>query len=204
MIKSSLRFGGEIAQLEPVASKVCTDSPVAPLSATTRDLIEVALDHLFDQFVERHPVLPAQFTARLARIAEQEIDFGGPEVVGIDLDQCVAGLFVDADFVLAVAAPGDLPADHREGAFDQFAHGVRFAGGQHIVARLRLLEHHPHAIDIVALVAPVAARIQVPYVALFLLPVIHRGNAPLHLTRAEWLAAALALVLEWNAARGVY
>src|SRR3954467_3903019 len=48
-----------------------------------RDL-KVAHDHLLDELGERRLRLPAQLLSRLAGIADQEIDFGRPEIHGID------------------------------------------------------------------------------------------------------------------------
>lgn len=39
------------------------------------------------------------------------------------------------------------------------AHGVHLAGGDHVVVRLLLLQHHPHHLHVVARVAPVALRV---------------------------------------------
>ena len=44
---------------------------------------------------------------------------------------------------------------------EQLADGVRLARGDHVVARLGLLEHQPHRLDVVAGVAPVARRVEV-------------------------------------------
>src|SRR5262245_54073136 len=65
------------------------------LSCVDRKIPEVTLDHFDNQLVERHPVLPAELALCLARIAEQAIDLGRPEIVRIDLDQRIAALFID-------------------------------------------------------------------------------------------------------------
>ena len=44
---------------------------------------------------------------------------------------------------------------------EQLADRVRLAGRDHVVVGLVLLQHHPHGLDVVARVAPVARRVEV-------------------------------------------
>src|SRR5438552_3596971 len=76
--------------------------------------LEVAGHHFADQLGERRLRLPAEFLARLAGIADQEIHFGRAEINRIDAHQCFAGFLVDAGFLHALAAPFDLAADFGE------------------------------------------------------------------------------------------
>src|SRR5436190_17934553 len=117
---------------------------------------KVGLDHLGDQRREAGGVAPAQPGRRLARIAEQEIDLGRPEVARIDAHQGVAAGGVEAPLVDALALPDQLPPDLAEGELDELAHRLALAGGQHVVVGGRLLQHPPHALDVVAGMAPVA------------------------------------------------
>ena len=81
---------------------------------------------------------------RLGRIADQQVDFGGPEE-----------LLVDDDVVLPVQA-------HLvEGDLAQLPHRVGLAGGDDVVVRLVLLQHQPHGPDVVAGEAPVPLGVQV-------------------------------------------
>ena len=48
-----------------------------------------------------------------------------------------------------------------EGQLDELAHGVGLAGGEHVVVGLVLLQDPPHALDIVARVAPVALGVEI-------------------------------------------
>src|SRR5438552_2670206 len=88
---------------------------------------EIGIDHLGDQPGKVRPVLPAELLVRLRSIAEKEVDFGGPEVTGVDGDEDGACLAVEALLLDARSAPFDRPPDARERRLDEFAHGVRFA-----------------------------------------------------------------------------
>ena len=59
--------------------------------------------------------------------------------------------------MLDVALPV-LDADNIEGSCKQIANGVGFSSGNDIVVSLRLLQHSPHRIYVIAGIAPVAPR----------------------------------------------
>src|SRR5580704_1840655 len=75
--------------------------------AVLTHLADIAFYHLAHQLVERDFVLPAELLPGLARIAQQGIGFGGPEIARIDLDENAAVARVDALFGDARAAPLD-------------------------------------------------------------------------------------------------
>src|SRR5580704_2926436 len=83
------------------------------------DSLQVRLDHFADKFVKSYGGLPAKPLVCLARIAEQGIDLGRAEIAGIDLDQDLAALGIDARLLEALAPPGDRPADMRKGALNE-------------------------------------------------------------------------------------
>src|ERR1700757_3017372 len=58
------------------------------------DRIEVGLDHVLHQLVERHAMPPAQLIMRLARVADQSLDFGRTKVARIDRDEHMAGFLI--------------------------------------------------------------------------------------------------------------
>ncbi len=80
---------------------------------------------------------------------------------------------------------------------------MRLAGRQHVVVRLVLLQHHPHALDIVAGMAPVALGIEIADEQLVLLAGLDRRHRAGDLARDEGLAADRALVIEQDAVRGM-
>src|SRR5690242_14371526 len=94
----------------------------APLLAV--DGGEVGLDHLGDQCFEAGGVAPPQLRRRLARVAEQEIDLGRPEVARIDAHQGVAAGGVESPLLDALALPDQPPLDLAEGELDELAHRV--------------------------------------------------------------------------------
>ena len=66
---------------------------------------------------------------------------------------------------------------------------MRLAGGQHVVVRLVLLQDAPHALDVVAGMAPVALGVEVAEVELVLQAELDRGDRAGDLARDEGLAA---------------
>src|SRR5258708_39678148 len=95
------------------------------------DSLQVRLDHLAHEFVKSYGGAPTEPLICLARIAEQRIHFRGTEIARIDLDQDLAALRVDAHFIETLTSPGDRAPDMRERAFDEFAHRMRLARGEH-------------------------------------------------------------------------
>jgi hypothetical protein len=59
----------------------------------------------------------------------------------------------------------------------ELADAVRLAGRDDVVLRLVVLKHQPHRLNVVARVAPVALRIEVPQQQLVLQAQLDRGDA---------------------------
>ncbi len=78
-----------------------------------------------------------------------------------------------------------------------------FSGRQHIVVRLVLLQHQPHALDKVPGMSPVAPGIQIAQIELVLQAELDRGNGAGDLAGDEGLAAQRALVIEQDTVGGV-
>src|SRR3954447_5728985 len=144
--------------------------------------LDVVLDHDPHQVLERRLRLPSELGLRLARIAVEGVDLGRAQVARVELD---------------VLLP--VHAQDARGLVEELAHAVGLPGGDHVVVRLVLLEHHPHRLGVVGRVAPVALGIEVAHVELLLQPEVDGGQAAGDLARDERLAAALALVVEEDA-----
>src|SRR6266496_3679180 len=140
------------------------------------DAGKVGLHHLAHQFAECGAVVPSEDLVGLCGVAQQTRHLGRPEVSRVHPDDGRAGRGVERHLVDARPAPLDAPADMAERALDEFADRMRFAGRQHKVVGLVLLEHQPHALDIVARMAPVALRLEVAYVEDLLDSVMDRGD----------------------------
>src|SRR5918994_478912 len=152
------RSGSDVVSPAPVASG---DGPLGPwprciADARSGDALElpleqgdVGVDHEVDQALERGLRLPAEHLAGLGRVADQQVDLGGPEE-----------LLVDHHVLLPVEAH---PPERQ---LAELTHRVGLAGGDHVVVGLILLEHEPHRLDVVAGVAPVALGVDVPHAQL--------------------------------------
>src|SRR5262245_19775068 len=106
-------------------------------------------------------MVPAQLAACLGGVAEKLIDLRWTEVSRVNPHQLLPTPSIKANFIYSYAAPFDSAADTGKRAFYELANGVRFSGRQHIVVRLCLLQHQPHALDKIARMPPIALRVEV-------------------------------------------
>src|SRR5262249_40909032 len=111
---------------------------------------EIGLDHLAHEVLEARLVSPAELLARLRWIAVQPVDFGRSARSGLDSDHPLARLGVAPLLARALALPFDPPPGLRERELHELADGMGLAGREHVVIWLRLLQHQPHALDVVA------------------------------------------------------
>src|SRR5947207_3237067 len=160
---------------------------------------QIGRHHLGHQFAETRLVAPAQLGPRLGRIALQEINFGGAEVPRIDGNQDLPVLGVDTLLLGSGAAPGDRAADLGEGQFDEFAHRMSLARGDHIVARSFPLCDQPHGLDVIAGMAPIALGIEIAEIEARLKALVDRGHRAGDLAGDEGLAARRPLMVEEDA-----
>src|SRR5438552_9344997 len=91
----------------------CSSNGVLAIGHLPPRNIEIAVHHLAHELRKAGLRLPAELLANLAGVADQEIDFGRPEIGWVDPHQCLAGLAVDPGFLDALAAPFDDAANFR-------------------------------------------------------------------------------------------
>ena len=170
------------------------------------DLGHVGVDHEVDELFEccLFGGVPAESLAGLGGVAPEVDDVGGAVEVGRYLDYDFAGLDVDAFFVLALAFEAEFNAGATEGVEAEFAHGGLLTGGDDEVFGGVLLEYEPHALDVVAGVAPVAEAGEVAQVEFFLFALGYAGGCEGDFAGDESFAAALGLVVEEYAGAGVH
>src|SRR6185437_1709562 len=155
---------------------------------------QVACNHLRNELLEARLVRPAEFLTSLHGIADQQFDFSGAEVPWVDTDQGVARLRINPLLVQPFSPPDDATANDPESPLYEFPHSVRFARRENIVVGLVLLQHEPHAFDIVAGVPPIALRIEVPDEQRSGQPQLNGRNRSTHLPRNERFTAKGAFV----------
>lgn len=131
-------------------------------------------------------------------------DLGRPIVARVYFDENLAAPGIDAAFVRALPVSDDAAADAGKGLLGEFTHRMIFAGRQHVIARRRLLQHQPHALDIIARMAPVAPGVEIAEIELGLLLQFDRGHGAADLARDEGLAARRPFVVEQDAVRSVH
>src|SRR6266849_5520788 len=164
-------------------------------------LFQVLADHFGDQFGEQHLRLPPELLPRLARVAEQAVHFGRPEITGVNGDDAAAFL------VMAALSPSfSLPADRDPELLRRrvrkIAHAVLLARSDHEILRPVLLQHQPLRLDVVARVAPVAPRLEISQVQAILQPQLDARERAGDFAGHEGFAANRGFVVEENAVAG--
>ena len=123
--------------------------------------LEILAHHLAYQFRKADFRLPAQLFPCLPRVAEQTAHLGRTEVTRIDCHD-EAPLLVVSAFVASSSFPAEMHPKLFCRGDDEFAHAVLLAGGDHEILGLFLLQHQPLRFHVLAGVAPVAPRLEVP------------------------------------------
>ena len=103
---------------------------------------------------------PSTFFA-LVGSPQQQIDFGRAKVAFINLD-----VFLPIESELA------------EDLLEKLANAMRLAGGQDVIVGCLVLQHRPHAFDVVAGESPVALRVEVAEIELLLEAFLDAGLRP--------------------------
>ncbi len=133
--------------------------------------------------IERREVdfgCPAETLAGLGGVADEQIDLGGAEELG----------------VLAHEALPVVDADLGERPLDELTHRVRLAGGDDIVLRFVLLQHQPHRPHVIAGESPVAFGVERPHHQLVLQPELDPRRRVGDLARHELDPPPRPLVIE--------
>src|SRR5579859_1640418 len=162
--------------------------------------LEVLAHHLGDELGEADARRPAELRARLAGVAQQARDLRRPEIPRVHRDD--AAPVREPLLVHALAAPLDGKPDLARRRVHEIAHAVLLARGDDEVVGLLLLQDHPHHLDEIARVAPVALRVEVAEVQAILQAELDARERPRDLARDEGLAADGALVVEEDAVAG--
>ena len=115
-----------------------------------------------------------------------------------------SGRDFDAHFVNTLTFKPELHAGDIEGAVHEVTHGVGFASRDDEILRVVLLEHLPHALDVVASVTPITLGVHVTEVQALLLASLDVGNREGDLTRDEGFPSSRRLVVEQDAVARVH
>merc|ERR1712127_1075889 len=91
-----------------------------------------------------------------------------------------------------------------KGLFDKFPHRMSLPSGQHIIIGGVILEHHPHALDIVTRMPPITFRVDVTKIEAFIKSLADARNCDGDLTRDEGGTTTGRLVVEENAVGQVH
>lgn len=174
--------------------------------------LEVMGNHLFHHVVQGDLGHPAQVGFGFGWVAQQGFYLGGAVVAGVNLHDalahlqgrgCLAGNGGNYG-LLGFAFSPELNRDAQlgGGSFNELAHAVLHAGGNHIVLRGVLLQHHPLHAHVVFGVAPVAQGAHVAHVQALLQALGNVGQAPGDFAGNKSLATARALVVKQDAVAG--
>lgn len=78
------------------------------------------------------------------------LDFSRSEILGINPNDDLPSVNVNANFIYILSFPSQLDADMGKRLLDELADRVGLASGENKVFRLLLLEDHPHTLNVVA------------------------------------------------------
>src|SRR4051794_37886281 len=67
--------------------------------------LQVEFHHLFNEGIEADLRLPSELGARPCGVAQQGVNFSGPEITGVDPNNHLAGACIDALFIQTLALP---------------------------------------------------------------------------------------------------
>src|SRR5262249_17576310 len=98
----------------------------------------------------------------------------------------------------SLAPPRNAAADHSKGPLDKLAYSMAVASRQHVIVWLWLLHDHPHALNVVAGMPPVAPRIEGANEELFLHPDLDCSDGAWNFSRNESLSTDRTFVIEQN------
>jgi len=150
------------------------------------DARDVRIDHFLDELLEgRRAWVPLELLQRLGRITDEKIDLGRAEITLVNAHERASGRDFDAHFVNTLTFKPELHAGDIEGAVHEVTHGVGFASRDDEILWVVLLEHLPHALDVVASVTPITLGVHVTEVQALLLASLDVGNREGDLTRDE-------------------
>ena len=139
---------------------------------------------------------PAEFSTSLGGVAEENIDLGRSEVTLVDFDEHAPARLVDPLLGGSLSRPSDPMSGPFEGALHELAHRIGFSSRQNEVVGLILLQDHPHALSIVACVAPVTLGVEVAEIEPVLQAEMDCCDRPADFARDEGLAADRAFMVE--------
>ena len=163
---------------------------------------DIVSDHFTDKLIKGRRRLPSQLGLCLARISQQQIDFGRTKVARINLDNDLLRITrVHTHFIHSTrrSLPLHFGTNLRKGLFHKLPHRVRFSRRQHVIIGFILLQHAPHAFDVVLGVTPVAFGVEVAQKEALLRATVNRRHGGRNLARHKGTAPAGRLVIEQNA-----
>src|SRR5262249_53438300 len=150
---------------------------------------------------ETRAMPPAEFGTSLGGVAEENIDLGRSEVTLVDFDEYAPAHLVDPLLGGSPSPPSSPISRPFTAAPPEFAPRTGFSGRQNEVVGLILLQDHPHALSIIACVAPVTLGVEVAKIEPVLQAEIDCCDRPADFARDEGLAADRAFMVEQDSIR---
>src|SRR6187551_57777 len=178
----AMTAGGETAR---AGARPCGSSFAKAALAhrrVARKPFQIGVDHQLDKLTERHAPLPTELGLGFRGIADEVVDLRRPQELRVRLHVL---LVVESDV-----------AERRLGELQD---RVLLASREDEILGLVLLQHHPHALDVVPRVAPVALRVEVAQTQVVSEAELDPRNAVAHLPRHELQATPGRLVVEEDA-----
>jgi hypothetical protein len=130
------------------------------------------------------------------------INLGWSEIALVYFDEINASDIIDPNLVVPGPLPSDLAPDLGESKLDEFPYRVAFPSGKHIIIRLRLLLHEPHASHEIARVAPISLGVEIANIKTMLETKLNGGNGAGDLAGDKGLSPQWTFMVEQDAVAG--
>jgi hypothetical protein len=166
-------------------------------------LLRLTLHHLLDELLKGNLPLPAKLSLGLGRVTEEKVDLSRTEVSRVDGNKDT-GLVLGIHTLLVDALTDPLESDTNgsEGLLAKLLDGVRLTSGKNKVIGDLLLEHEPHALNVVLCVAPITLGVEVTKVNGVLETTVDTGDGTSDLTGHESRTTPGGLVVEKDTIAG--
>mmetsp|Transcript_42810 Transcript_42810/g.130196 ORF Transcript_42810/g.130196 Transcript_42810/m.130196 type:complete len:369 (+) Transcript_42810:193-1299(+) len=169
--------------------------------------LQVFLHHLSYQILKLSRCLPSELLLRLSWVAKEKLHLCWSEILRIDTNQdtvLILSIYTNLIHSSCLPLPLDRGANNRESLLHELTNRVSLASRQHVIISLILLKHHPHALNIVAGMAPIALGINIAKVQAFVNLLLNPRHSCSDLTCHECAATTRRLVVEKDTIRKVH
>src|SRR3989338_8415143 len=159
---------------------------------------QIVFGHNVRKFFERYLRSPTQYPPCLTGVALQEINFGRPEIGGVDFNQRLATLSINALLLESLTLPYDIHSQVRPNFFGELSHRMSFSRCNDKIIRFLLLENPPYRLHVILRIAPVPFCVEIAQLQDRLNSKFNSRETHRYLARNKRNSAPLGFMVEQN------